>query len=166
MTCDSFSLFSATRKVWIILQRGLSLQRSPWSDQIEGWSTAACTELSHALLLAPSPSCWFSSICLLSPSPKKASIKFLPKMRMGHDSYKLEQTNVLLNPTPHPGLSFPRLFLSVSYRQQEKLWALLWGREQFLFTDAHYTDVSWFHQATLLDAVFLCLPSYLSVFSC
>lgn len=103
----------------------LSLQRRPWSDRIEGWSTAAHAELSHAPLLALSPSCWFSSVCLLSPSPKEASIKSPLKMRTGLDSYKLEQNNLFPNPTPTPA---PHLhacsYLShiVSGRSRERCW--------------------------------------------
>ncbi len=80
----------------------LSLQQRPWSDRIDGWSAAAHTELPHVLLLALSPSCWFSSVCLLCPSPKEASIKSPLKMRTGLDSYKLEQNNLFPNPMPTP----------------------------------------------------------------
>lgn len=49
-----------------------------------------------------SSSCWFSSVCLLCPSPKEASFKSPLKMRTGLDSYKLEQNNLFPNPTPTP----------------------------------------------------------------
>lgn len=118
-------------------------------------------------LLAPSPSCLFSSICLPCPSPKEASIKSPLEMRTGLDSYKLEQNNLF--PKPHCGLTSPSPFVSVPYRQRQKPRALLWDREQFLFSDAHYIDVSWFHQATHLDAIppaaSHCLPSTPYVFT-
>lgn len=156
---DEMSLNHSTKR--------LSLQQRPWSDRIEGWSSAARTELSHVLHLALSPSCWFSSVCLLCPSPKEASIKSPLKMRTGLDSYKLEQNNPFQ--MPHPSPTSPRLFLSVPYHQRQKPRAVLWDREQFLFTDAHYIDVSWLHQATLLDAthptVSHCLPSTTYVFA-
>lgn len=102
-------------------------------------------------LLALSPSCLFSSICLPCPSPKEASIKSPLKTRTGLDSYKLEQNNLF--PKPHCGLVSPCPFVSVPYCQRQKPKAPLWDRERFLFTDAHYIDVSWFHQATHLDAI-------------
>ena len=63
----------------------------------------AGTELSRVLLLALSPSCCFSSVCLLLPSPKEASIKSPLEMRTGLDSYKLEQNNLFPKPHAHPG---------------------------------------------------------------
>lgn len=92
---DKMSLNHSTKR--------LSPQQHPWSDCIVGWSTTAHTQLPHALLLAFSPSCWISFICLLCPSPKEASIKSPLKMRMGLDSNKLEQNNLFTkNPTPTP----------------------------------------------------------------
>lgn len=163
MICDSSSLSSGTRRVWIIPQKRLSLQQRPWSDHIVGCSTAALLSSSSG----PLTSCLFSSICLPCSSPKEASIKSPLKTRMGLDSYKLEQNNLF--PKPHCGLTSPCPFLSVPYRQRQKPRALLWDREQFLFTDAHYIDVSWFHQATHLDAIppaaSHCLPSTPYVFT-
>lgn len=126
--------------------------------------------LPHVLCLALSPCCWFSSVCLLCPSPKEASIKSPLKTTTGLDSYKLEQNNLFPKPHAHPSTTSPCLFLSVPYRQWQKLRALLWGREHFLFTDAHCIDVSWFHQATLLAAThpasFHCLIFTSYVFTC
>lgn len=66
-------------------------------------------------------------------------------------------------PHAHPGPTTPCLLMSVPHRQRQRPRALLWDRGQFLFTNAHYIDVSWFHHATRLDAthpaVSLCLPS-------
>lgn len=118
----------------------------------------------HVLHLALSPSCWFSSICLLWPSPEEASIKSPLRTTTGLDSYKLEQNNLFFpRHHTHPSPTPPCLSLSVPHRQRQELRALLWGREHFLFTDAHCIDVSCFHQATLLAATHsasLSLPAF------
>ena len=106
MTCDSSLLSLRTRWVWIIRQKRPSLQQHPWSDRIAAWPFAARTELTHLPLLALSPSCWFSFICLLCPSPKEASIKSPLKTETELDSYKLEQSNLFTkkekpSPAPH-----------------------------------------------------------------
>lgn len=122
MTCDSSLLSSGTRRVWIIPQKRLSLQQCPWSDHIVGWSTAAHTLQPYfLLLLALSPSCLFSSICLPCPSPKEASIKSPLKTRTGLDSYKLEQNNLFRNPSTAPHLqACSCLSLIVSGRSRER----------------------------------------------
>lgn len=56
----------------------------------------------HVLHLAFSPCRWFSSVCLLSPSPREASIKSPLWTTTGLDSYKLEQNNL-----------FPKLHVSM-----------------------------------------------------
>lgn len=120
MTCDSSSLSAGTRWVWIILQKKgsaplvwpnpMTVHRSPSSP--------------HVLHLALSPSCWFSSICLLWPSPEEASIKSPLETTTGLDSYKLEQNNLFFpgttpTPAPHPR-ACPYLSHIVSGRSCER----------------------------------------------
>lgn len=101
MQCDLWQLFAVCRDEMSLNHstKRLSLQQRPWSDRIERRSAA---ELPYVPLLALSPSCWFSSVCLLCPSPKEASIKSPLKTGTGLDSYKLEQNNLFPNPTPTP----------------------------------------------------------------
>lgn len=99
MTCDSSSLSAGTRWVWIIPQKRLpSTAPLVWPNR---WMVrcSLCRDAPVLLYWPLSPCCWFSSICLLCPSPKEASIKSPLKIKTGLDSYKLEQNNLFPNPT-------------------------------------------------------------------
>lgn len=101
MQCDLWQLFSVG---WDEMRLNHSTKKAQclWSDPIEGWSVAARMEPPHVLRLAISPCRWFSSVCLLCPSPKEASIKSPLRTTTGLDSYKLEQNNL-----------FPKLHISM-----------------------------------------------------
>lgn len=101
MTTDSSLLSAQTKWVWITLQKGSPFSKAFGLTQSkDGPLQLQCSSL------ALSPSCWFSSICLLCRSPKVASIKSPLKMITGLDSYKLEQNNISQTPmsslAPHP----------------------------------------------------------------
>lgn len=108
-------------------------------------STALCPLFLSWLL---SPSRWLSSVCWLRPSPKRASIKspFEDENGTGQLQTGAKQSFPIAPPPPMP---VPICPISSAGRSREHCCGM---QRQFLCTDAHRIDVSWFHRATLLDA--------------